>query len=140
MKFQLQNQYLSGAIELMQRFPLAGYDSMARTRFIKLLKEPFDEMRENQKALLSEYVLRDENGEPVVNGNNYKLIPDKAREFQVAYNKLNSTVAEIDKDTYTKHQEDVQRILRNSTLAVSGDDATIYAALCEALKVNFEEK
>ena len=44
MKFQLQNQYLSGAIELMQRLPLAGYDSMARTRFIKLLKGPFDEM------------------------------------------------------------------------------------------------
>lgn len=140
MKFQLQNQYLSGAIELMQRLPLAGYDSMARTRFIKLLKGPFDEMRENQKALLSEYVLRDENDEPVVNGNNYKLIPDKVREYQAAYNKLNNEVAEIDKATYTKHQEDVQRILRNSTLTVSGDDATIYAALCEALEVNFEEE
>lgn len=140
MKFKLQNQYLSGAIELMQRLPLAGYDSMARTKFIKLLKEPFDEMQDNQKALLSEYVLRDENGEPAINGNNYKLIHGKAREYQMAYNKLNSTVAEIDKDTYAKHQEDVQRILRNSTLTVSGDDATIYAALCEALEVNFEEK
>lgn len=139
MKFQLQNQYLSGAIELMQRLPLTGYDSMARTRFIKLLKEPFDELWENQKALLSEYVLRGENGEPVVNGNHYKLIPDKAREYQAAYNKINSEVAEIDKATYTKHQEDIQRILRNSTLTLSGDDATIYAALCEALEVNFNE-
>lgn len=140
MKFKLQNQYLNGSIQLMQRMPLAGYDSMARTRFIKVLGEPFQALSDSKKELLEEYVQRDEKGNPVIKGNNYQLIPDKIQDYQNAYNKLTSEIAEIDKPTYTNHLKDVQRILRNSTLQLADDDATIYAVLCEALEVNFEEE
>lgn len=140
MKFKLQNQYLNGAIQLMQRMPLAGYDSMARTRFIKVLGEPFQALSDSKKELLEEYVRRDEKSNPVIKGNNYQLIPDRIQDYQNAYNKLTGETAEIDKPTYTNHLKDVQRILRNSTLQLADDDATIYAALCEALEVNFEEE
>ncbi|ETY74780.1 hypothetical protein LFAB_05300 [Lactiplantibacillus fabifermentans T30PCM01] len=140
MKFTLENQYLNGVVELMQRMPLAGYQSMARTRFIRVLKNPVQELADANKDLLNEFGQKDSDGEPVIEDGNYKLKPDKIQAYRDSYEKLMNESAEIDKGTYTRHKEDVQDILKHCDLKLSGNEATIYAALCDALDVNFDEK
>ncbi|WP_338230556.1 DUF1617 family protein [Lactiplantibacillus paraxiangfangensis] len=140
MKFTLENQYLNGAVSLMQRMPLAGYQSMARTRFIRALKDAVKGLIDAQKDLLNEYAIKDDDGEFVVENGNYKLKPDNISEYNDAYRKLMGEQAEVNKSTYTDHKRDVQDILKDCKLELSGDEATIYAALCDALEVKFDEK
>ncbi|PWG00949.1 DUF1617 family protein [Levilactobacillus bambusae] len=139
MKLTLQNQYLAGAVELMQKIPLTGYESIARTRFVKMFKSPIKILEKSQKSLLEEYVARDENGNPVIVAGDQYRITDMGQ-FQVATNKLLNEKVEIDQPTYTDHQSDIQRILMNCSVELSGDDAIIYDALCNALDVDFEEE
>jgi len=140
MKFTIENQYLNGAVSLMQRMPLAGYQSMARTRFIRALKDAVKNLADAQKDLLEEDGLKDKDGELIVENGSYKLKKDKIQEYQDANQKLMSEQAEVSKSTYTNHKRDVQDILKHCKLELSGDEATIYAALCDALEVKFDEK
>lgn len=140
MKFTIENQYLNGAVTLMQRMPLTGYQSMARTRFIRVLNEPVQAMVDAQKDLLEQYAIKDDDGKPVNDNGNYKLQDDKVHEYQDAYTKLIHQSAEIDKGTYTDHTIDIQDVLKNCKLELSGDDASVYAALCDALEVSFEKE
>lgn len=137
MKFTLENQFLNGAVTLMKRIPLSGYQSVARTRFVKLFKEPGQAYLDAQSELIKQYGLKDEDGKQVMEGESYKLQPSKIKDYQKANEKLLSEKAEIDKGTYTSHEADIQDILKNCKLQLSGDEATIYAALCDALKVDF---
>lgn len=139
MKFTLGNQYLDGAVSLLRRMPLAGYQSMARSRFIRIFKEPVQALVDARQDLISEYSVLDDNGKPVIEGDHYKLRPDATAEYNEAYTKLMNEDAEIDKATYTDHKKDIQDVLKSCKLELSGDEATIYAALCDALDV-FEER
>ncbi|WP_053072682.1 DUF1617 family protein [Lactiplantibacillus herbarum] len=140
MKFTIENQYLNGAVTLMQRIPLTGYQSMARTRFIRVLNEPVQAMVDAQKDLLEQYAVKGDDGEPISDNGNYTLQKDTVQEYKDAYDKLIHQSAEIDKGTYTDHKRDIQEVLKNCKLELSGDDASVYAALCDALEVSFEKE
>ncbi|AVK60526.1 hypothetical protein C5Z25_01510 [Lactobacillus sp. CBA3605] len=140
MKFTIENQYISGAVVLMQQLPLAGYQSMARTRFIRVLKDQVKSLEDARKDLFDEFGEKDKDGKLIVENDSYKLKDGKSDEFQDAYTKLMTETGEVDKATYTDHKADIQDVLKNCKLELSGDDATIYAALCDALDVTFDDK
>ena len=140
MKFTLENQYIDGTVALMQRMPLVGYQSMARTRFIRVLKDSVQALIDARKDLVDEFGVKDGNGKPVTENGNYKLRTDKISDYNEAYNKLMAQKAEVDKATYTAHKKDIQDVLKSCKLELSGDEATIYAALCDALDVNFHDE
>lgn len=140
MKFKLENRYLRDSLELMRSIPLSGYQSIARTRFSKLLVEPLQSYIDSKNELVNEFVKRDSDGNPVKAQNGFKVEDGKEEEFTLANNKLSSQYAEIDKGTYTDHENDIKEVLKNLDQPLSGGQADAYAALCEALDVSFDKK
>jgi len=140
MKFELQNQFVAPSIEFLKRLPLAGYQSIARTRLIKMLADKNDEIVGLQKDLIKEYAEKDDKGEPIVKDNHYSFTPENEAAFQKAYYELMIENGEIEKATYSHHKEDCQDFLLNADINVSGDEATCYDALCVALDVDFDKR
>lgn len=60
MKFKIKNKYLKDSIELLTDAPLTGMQSIARSRLIKVLKEPFKDYAEEQNELIDSVVKKDE--------------------------------------------------------------------------------
>lgn len=140
MKFKLENKYLRDALELMRNTPLSGYQSIARTRFTKLLVEPLQSYVDSKNELVEQFVARDSSGNPIQQNNGFKIEDGKEEEFTLADNKLSNQYAEIDKGTYTDHEKDIKEVLKNLNQPLSGSQADAYAALCDALDVNFDNK
>ena len=138
MKFKLENKYLRDALELMRNTPLSGYQSIARTRFTKLLVEPLQSYVDSKNELVEQFVARDSSGNPIQQNNGFKIAEGKEEEFTLANNKLSNQYAEIDKGTYTDHEKDVKDILKNLSQQLTGGQADAYAALCDALDVKFD--
>jgi len=82
MKFELQNKYIVPAINLLQKFQLAGFKSIARTRLIKLLTKQLDALADAEKELAKVYAQLDEKGEPVIANGNFDLKPETTAEYQ----------------------------------------------------------
>lgn len=140
MKFELQNQFVATSIELLKRLPLAGYQSIARTRLIKMLADKNDEIVGLQQDLIKEYAKKDDKGELIVKDNQYTFTPKNEAAFRKAYYELMIENGEIEKATYSHHKKDCQDFLLNADINVSGDEATCYDALCVALDVDFDKR
>jgi hypothetical protein len=140
MKFELQNQFVSSSISFLNRLPLSGYQSIARTRLIKILASKNEEIVEMQKDLIDQYAKKDEDGQLIVKDNNYQFTKENSKKFQEAYQKLMLEDGELEKATYSRHKEDCQDFLLHADVSVSGDEALCYNALCEALDVDFDKR
>ena len=140
MKFELQNQFVAPSIEFLKRLPLAGYQSIARTRLIKMLADKNEEIVGLQADLINEYAEKDDNGELIVNDGQYSFSPEDGEAFKKAYYELMMENGEIEKATYSHHKEDCQDFLLHADISVSGDEATCYDALCVALDVDFDKR
>lgn len=138
MKFKIKNKYLKDSIELLTDAPLTGMQSIARSRLIKVLKEPFKDYAEEQNELIDSVVKKDEKGNPVKSGNGLKISDGKEDLYLASLNKLENQVAEIDKPTYTGHLNEVKALLKEYSQPLTGARAEAYMALCEALNV-FDE-
>lgn len=140
MKFELQNQFVAPSIEFLKRLPLAGYQSIARTRLIKILASKNEEIVEMQKNLIDQYAQKDKDGQLIVKDNNYQFAKENSKKFQESYQKLMLEDGELEKATYSRHKEDCQDFLLHADVSVSGDEALCYNALCEALDVDFDKR
>lgn len=140
MKFELQNQFVTPSVNFLSRLSLSGYQSIARTRLIKMLADKNKEIVELQKDLINQYAKKDKDGEPIVKNDNYQFTPENGQKFQQEYQKLMLENGEIEKATYSRHKEDCQDFLLHADVNVSGDEALSYDALCEALDVDFDKR
>lgn len=138
MKFKIKNKYLKESIGLLNDAPLTGMQSIARTRFIKVLEETFNNYTDEESDLINSVVKRDKDGNPIKAEQGFKIAEGKEQEYVDSVNKIEEQVAEIDKPTYTGHLEEVKEILKNYSTPLSGRRADAYMALCEALNV-FDE-
>lgn len=140
MKFELQNQFVAPSIEFLKRLPLAGYQSIARTRLIKMLADKNEEIVGLQADLIKEYAKKDDKGELVVKNDQYQFTPENGEAFKQAYYELMMENGEIEKATYSHHKEDCQDFLLHADINVFGDEALCYDALCVALDVDFDKR
>jgi len=140
MKFELQNQFVAPSVNFLSRLSLSGYQSIARTRLIKMLADKNKEISELQKDLINQYAKKDKDGEPIVENDSYQFTPKNSQKFQQEYQKLMLENGELEKATYSRHKEDCQDFLLHADVNVSGDEALCYDALCEALDVDFDKR
>ncbi|AUV59958.1 hypothetical protein HOS78_gp022 [Lactobacillus phage Bacchae] len=135
MKFKIKNKYLKESIQLLNDAPLSGMQSIARTRMIKVLENPFKDYSESTQELIESVVARDDDGNPVKNDQGLKIQSGKEKEYFDTTKELDEQYAEIDEATYSGHTEDIKKLLKNYTNPLSGERADAYMALCEALDV-----
>jgi len=65
MVIRMKNHEIDKFGEFLLSLPLKGKESRMRTRFIKLLQERALVVQQEQMEVISEYVKKDENGNPL---------------------------------------------------------------------------
>ena len=142
MKITLKNVYLVPSINLLQKMSLKGQDTLARSKFVKLLKKSLDDLAEAEQELVNEYGSRKDNSLPASDDNplitkpdgNAEIQPSKKLEFNKVHADLLSQEAEIQGGTYVNHIDDIKRILKEygDKTELSNADAEAYLELTEA--------
>lgn len=142
MKITLKNQYLAPAVSLLQSLKLKGTDSLARSKFVKLLMQAGKELSEDEHTLINEYGEPEDLTKPVSKDNpvhvrkdgQYNIRVSKRVEFQLEHSRLLLQNREIEGGTYLNHTEDLLQILTAYDGELTGDNATAYLELIEALE------
>ncbi|WP_350345907.1 DUF1617 family protein [Lacticaseibacillus paracasei] len=137
MKITLENANIANVYRLVEQIKVKGRDALALAKFIKLLKQTLKSAGEDEQALVTQYALKDENGEPKTDSNgNIQLDPDLAREYNKVHGEWLEQKAEIEGGTYVNHIDDVQRIISDyvDENEIGGSDLDAYLALYEAFE------
>lgn len=137
MKITLENTNIAKVYRLVEQIKVKGRDALALAKFIKLLKQTLKSAGEDEQALVAQYALKDENGEPKTDSNgNIQLDPDLAREYNKVHGEWLEQKAEIEGGTYVNHIDDVQRIISDyvDENEIGGSDLDAYLALYEAFE------
>lgn len=67
MKFEVKNELIAPAINILQKIKLKGLKSIHRSRLKDLLMTHLDRVGKEEKELKEQYAKKDENGEPILN-------------------------------------------------------------------------
>ena len=63
---KLKNYDLEYLITLLDELELSGRESRMRSRFMKLIKEKYDQFKTEHQTILTNYSRKDEKGNPIV--------------------------------------------------------------------------
>jgi hypothetical protein len=135
MKISLENKYIVPLVPFLEEMKLKGEQSRARSKFVKLVYAAFAELHESEVDLVKEFAVTGEDGEPVCSEDgSFTLRNGAAKDYAQQRAKLFSEVAEIEGGTYTSHLKAMHQILLDYGGELSGEDAELYDALCEAFE------
>ena len=140
MRIKLENHHLIPLIPFLQGMKLKGEKSRARSKFLALAMEAYASLHESELALLKEYAMLDESGEPKANEDgSYRLKTESAKEYVAERDKLFKEVAEIEGGTYTAHLNLIRQIFAEYDEELEGENAALYDALCDAFDIGLQE-
>lgn len=131
MKIELKNKELSTAINFLKGMTLQAKDSRCRSKLVKLLMTAFDELSEDEKNLMAEHELLNEDGELKKEN---ELDNEKIKKFNKEQDTLMDEVVVIEGGMYAKNIDEMPRILENYTGELSGVDAEIYDRLLDEME------
>lgn len=95
-KLELRNDTLEVLQQLLLSAQLKGTTSRFRTRFVKMIGEHLETLKEEHFQLIKDYAVLDENNEPVIEDDEYKIRDDEYEEFQQSYLELYSEYFNIE--------------------------------------------
>lgn len=144
MKIILENQYLVPSIEFLKAAKLKGTQSLARSKFIKLLQVSLQSLGDAEMEMLKQYGEPEDNSKPVAEDNPLKKLPDgnfyipagNKLKWNTEHTKLLKQEAEIEGGTYLGHANDMLKVVDDyaADTELSGNDAEVYFQLYEALE------
>ncbi|KRK80233.1 hypothetical protein [Companilactobacillus nodensis] len=144
MKITLENQYLVPSIEFLKAAKLKGTQSLARSKFIKLLQVSLQSLGDAEMEMLKQYGEPEDNSKPVAEDNPLKKLPDgnfyipdeNKQEWNSEHTKLLKQEAEIEGGTYLGHTADMLKVVDDyaANTELAGNDAEVYFQLHEALE------
>lgn len=135
MRFFLPAHQISPAITLLSDMPLTGSASRARSKLIRLLEQAYASFAEDEYDLVCAHAVCDEDGQPVIeDGGTITLTdPSHASQFHAQHQQLLTHRVEVAGPTYEHHAQDVVSFLDTTTVELTGDAATAYDALYDAI-------
>ena len=133
MKIKLQNKYLPTLIPFLNGLKLRGEKSRARSKFLALASNACLSFHESELALLQEYAVLDNDGNPLTDKDCGFTIRDGfMKEYLSEREKLFNEIAEIEGGTYTSHLELMREILADYDEVLDGENAALYDALWDS--------
>lgn len=127
-KLELKNNELAPAINLLQKMDLKNKDSRARSKLVTLLHEAFQGVAQEEKTLLAEHGLLDENENLI---EEEKRDPKKVASFNKDKRELLDEIVIIEGGAYARNIDEIPRILNEYEGELSGEDAEIYDRLLD---------
>lgn len=126
----MKNRDLAKAIKFLNSLNLKGKDSRSRSKFIRLLEQYFEELKDDELELLKEFDLLDENGNIKQELND----TDSIRLFNTEQEKLYSEQVIINCEDNIDRMNTLKEVLENLDTELSGDDAYIYDYLLDEME------
>lgn len=135
MAIAIENRYLPPLIPFLENMPLAGAQSRARSKLLGMMTLAFQGLALAERELVTEYATLDENGQPVIGEDStFTLVnPERANEYVAAREELMSERTILTGDTYEGHYLALQTLLTEYAEPLTGDDASVYDHLCDAI-------
>lgn len=134
MKFEIANNKIAGAINLLAQLSLKGKQSRHRSKLIKELNTRFEEVVEDEKALLKQHCHLDENGEPKKTNEDRNWDVKDEEAFAADRKDLLEEKLVLEGGNITGYLKTMKEVLLNCEVEWSGADAAIYDYLCDELE------
>lgn len=132
---KIRNQHLVLTINFLQNMKLKAAESRSRSKLVKLLSEKLKELQTDEKALLEEYAVKDEDGKAVmIDENQYDIAKENKPEFGKEYAVLLNEEVTITTTDYAEYVENVKKSLEAYDEELSGTDADVYDLLMNELE------
>lgn len=128
MSITLKNKELVPTINFLQSLSLRPADSRQRSKFVKELSKALESYSEEEKALLKDLNLLDENDEIL---DVEKQDKDSVKIFNAEQVKLMDEEVVITGGIHEKNIAKIPKILNNLEIELSGIDAEIYDRLLD---------
>lgn len=132
---KIKNQHLVLTINFLQNMKLKAAESRSRSKLVKLLSEKLKELQTDEKALLEEYAVKDEDGKAVmIDENQYDIAKENEPEFGKEHVVLLNEEVTITTTDYAEYVENVKKSLEAYDEELSGTDADVYDLLMNELE------
>lgn len=134
MKITVKNNELAPAITFLEGMELkANTDSRHRTKLVKMLKEAFNDLSEEEKSLMEKFDLLTEEGQLKPQD---QLSADNVTAFNSEQAVLLEEEVIIEGGMYARNLAEMPRILEAYDGTLSGKDAEIYDRLLDEMENN----
>jgi|GEM_PF-1173687 len=134
MKFEIANNKIAGAINLLAQLSLKGKQSRHRSKLIKELNTRFEEVVEDEKALLKQHCHLDAEGEPKKTNEDRNWDVKDEEAFAADRKELLEEKLVLEGGNITGYLKTMRDVLLNCEVEWSGTDAAIYDYLCDELE------
>lgn len=125
-KLELRNDALEMIGEMLLSIPLKGTTSRMRTRFVDKINGQIEEVRKEHYELIKDYSVLDENNNPIIEDDNYKIKSNEIEEFNQAYADLYSEFFTIEVDKENRKMLEHVLIALDEMDALAGEKAVIH--------------
>lgn len=140
MTFTIQRKYLLGLANWLNSLSLAGVQSRARTKFVRVAASALDRVDKERLEILEEYAEKDKDGKPKKKtdektGQESFVVPDdKLPEFNKEISELYDQDAELTEPEFSMSLVVLRNLVLNTEEKIGPQIADQYDKWCEAFE------
>lgn len=139
MLLNLKNKQLVSIINFLNKLELKTKESRSRSKLSNLFTEKLEELQKDEKELLVRFSKKDDDGNPVMIGQNYDIPQDTENEWiEERTSLLNETIS-VDCSELKTHTERLTSVLNELDMILKDEDAVAYDVLLDQLEKEGDE-
>lgn len=136
MRLLIANRHLAPIATLLETMTLKPAQSRARSKLLDLVEEAHVRFGKDEYDLVTTHAVLNPDGKPIIGEDGtFQLAQDTdAGEFLHLRDELLDSVAEVEGPTYATHLADISQVLADYDEPLSGQAATAYNVLFDAVE------
>lgn len=139
MLLNLKNKQLVSIINFLNKLELKTKESRSRSKLSNLFTEKLEELQRDEKDLLVRFSKKDDNGNPVMIGQNYDIPQETENEWIEERTALLNETISVDCSELKVHTERLTSVLNELDMILKDEDAIAYDILLEQLEKEGDE-
>lgn len=139
MLLNLKNKQLVSIINFLNKLELKTKESRSRSKLSNLFTEKLEELQKDEKELLVRFSKKDDDGNPVMIGQNYDIPQDTENEWIEERTALLNETISVDCSELKVHTERLTSVLIDLDMILKDEDAIAYDILLDQLEKEGDE-
>jgi hypothetical protein len=139
MLLNLKNKQLVSIINFLNKLELKTKESRSRSKLSNLFTEKLEELQKDEKELLIRFSKKDEDGNPVMIGQNYDIPQETENEWIEERTALLNETISVDCSELKVHTERLTSVLNDLDMILKDEDAIAYDVLLDQLEKEGDE-
>ncbi|WP_288395346.1 DUF1617 family protein [uncultured Vagococcus sp.] len=139
MLLNLKNKQLVSIINFLNKLELKTKESRSRSKLSNLFTEKLEELQKDEKELLVRFSKKDDDGNPVMIGQNFDIPQDTENEWIEERTALLNETISVDCSELKVHTERLTSVLIDLDMILKDEDAIAYDVLLDQLEKEGDE-